>query len=160
MNTLKLTMSGKIYAIIGLSFMSLFGIATFQLHELKSGLEDQKKLELRHLGESAQSIAKQEYAKAQKGQISEEQAKENAAQQIGALRYGNDDYFWINDLQPRMIMHPTRELIGTDISDIKDPSGRRVFLEFNEIARKQGGGFDAYGRRWGGPSRSPSFPMS
>jgi len=46
----QLKMSGKIYAIIGLSFLCLLASRTFQLSELKSSLEEQKKLELRHLG--------------------------------------------------------------------------------------------------------------
>jgi cache domain-containing protein len=45
----------------------------------------------------------------------------DAAQRIAALRYGAGDYFWINDMHPRMVMHPTKpELNGTDLTDNKD----------------------------------------
>jgi methyl-accepting chemotaxis protein len=34
-----------------------------------------------------------------------------------------DDYFWINDLQPKMIMHPANpKLDGQDLSAIRDPT--------------------------------------
>jgi methyl-accepting chemotaxis protein len=138
-------MSGKIYAIIALSFLSLLGIAIFQLSELKNGLEDQKRLELRHLGEVALRIVSEEYAAAQRGETSVEQAKKNASARVGALRYGANDYFWINDLQPRMIMHPIKpELNGRDLTEMKDPTGKRLFVEAAEVVKRQGTGFVAY----------------
>src|SRR5450759_4349667 len=145
MKPFKIKMSGKIYAIIGLSFLCLFGVAAFQLSELKSSLEEQKQIELRHLGEVARRIALEEYAAAQRGEVSVEQAKKNAAARIGVLRYGNGDYFWINDLQPRIIMHPIKpELNGRDATDMKDPNGKRLFVEFADVVKRQGTGFVAY----------------
>jgi methyl-accepting chemotaxis protein len=138
-------MSGKIYAIVALGFASLLAIAAFQLSELKSGLEDQKQIELRHLGEVALHIVGDEYAQAQRGAISAEQAKTRAAARIGALRYGANDYFWINDMHPRMIMHPIKpELNGQDLTASKDPNGKHLFVEFAEVVRRQGAGFVAY----------------
>ena len=145
MNKIRFRMSGKIYAIIALSFVSLIGIAIYQLSELKSALEDQKRVELRHLGEVALRIVSEEYAAEQQGKTSVEQAKKNAAARIGALRYGADDYFWINDLQPRMVMHPIKpELDGRDLTDIKDPSGKHLFVEFAHVVKRDGAGFVAY----------------
>ena len=145
MNKIKFRMSGKIYAIIALSFVSLIGIAIYQLSELKSALEDQKRVELRHSGEVALRIVSEEYAAEQQGKTSVEQAKKNAAARIGALRYGANDYFWINDLQPRMVMHPIKpELDGRDLTDIKDPSGKRLFVEFADVVKREGAGFVAY----------------
>ena len=150
-------MSGKIYAVLGLSFLSLFGIALFQLSELKSGLEDQKKVELRHLGEVALHIVSEEQAAAKRGEVSDEQAKTRAAARIGALRYGNEEYFWINDLEPRMIMHPMKpELDGKNIADIKDPDGKYLFVEFVEVVKRQGAGFVAY--QWPKPGSAEPQP--
>ena len=138
-------MSGKIYAIIALSFVSLIGIAVYQLSELKTALEDQKRIELRHLGEVALRIVSEEYAAEQHGKTSVEQAKKNAAARIGALRYGADDYFWINDLYPRMVMHPIKpELNGRDLTEIKDPTGKHLFVEAADVVKREGAGFVAY----------------
>jgi methyl-accepting chemotaxis protein len=155
--TIKLKMSGKIYAIIGLSFMALIGVAAFQLSELKNSLEEQKKIELRHLGEVALRIVSEEYAAAQRGENSVEQAKKNASARVGALRYGAGEYFWINDLQPRMIMHPIKpELNGRDISDMKDPNGKYLFVEFANVVKRQGAGFVAY--EWPKPGMAEPQP--
>jgi methyl-accepting chemotaxis protein len=73
--------------------------------------------------------------------------KERIAELVGALRYGpeNKDYFWINDMHPRMITHPYKpELNGKDLSSSKDPNGKRLFVEFVKVCRENGEGFVEY----------------
>jgi methyl-accepting chemotaxis protein len=157
MRLFKMKMSGKIFAILGLSFLSLVALAAFQVNELKGGLEDQKRVELRHLGELALQIVTEEQAAVQRGEVTDEQAKSRAAARIAALRYGNDDYFWINDLEPRMVMHPMKpELNGRNVADIKDPDGKALFVEFAEVVKRAGAGFVAY--KWPKPSAAEPQP--
>ena len=78
------------------------------LRELASSLDQQKQIELRHLGELALGIVKEEHAAAQKGGVSDADAQKRAMARIEALRYGNNDYFLINDMHPKMVMHPIR----------------------------------------------------
>jgi hypothetical protein len=138
----------------------MFGIALFQLTELKSALEEQKKVELRHLGEIALGIASEEQAAAQRGEVTDEQAKMRAAARIGTLRYGGDEYFWINDLEPRMIMHPIKpELNGTNISGTKDPDGKALFVEAVEVVKRQASS-NTNGRSPVRPTRSRRYPSS
>ena len=85
------------------------------------------------------------------GKMSRVQAQKQASKTINALRFGKDgkDYFWIQDMSPRMIMHPYRpELNGKDLSSFKDPRGTPIFVEFVETVRKRGGGFAAYVWQW------------
>ena len=154
---LNFTIGGKIYAIIGLSFLSLAGLAAFQLNEIKSGLEHQKEIELRHLGEVAMRIVTEEHAAAERGEKSVERAQKDAASRVGQLRYGAGDYFWINDLTPRIIMHPIKpELDGQDVSVVKDPSGKSLFVEFANTVKTQGAGFVAY--EWPKPGAAAPQP--
>ncbi len=77
----------------------------------------------------------------------EAELKKESAMLIGALRYGpeNKDYFWINDTKPKMIMHPYKpELNGKDLSDFKDPNGKRLFVEFAKVCKQNGEGFVDY----------------
>jgi methyl-accepting chemotaxis protein len=79
------------------------------------------------------------------GTLAEKQQK--AARLIGALRYGpeNKDYFWINDLHPRMVMHPYKpELNGSDLRDHADPNGKQLFVAFVDAVRETGEGFVDY----------------
>ncbi|MBU0992673.1 MAG: PAS domain S-box protein [Proteobacteria bacterium] len=81
------------------------------------------------------------------GVIQIETAKKRALKRIQKIRYGPEmkDYFWINDLTPRMIMHPYRSDLDTqDLANFKDPNGKKVFVEVVREAIKTDGGFVEY----------------
>jgi methyl-accepting chemotaxis protein len=141
----KMTISRKIAGIIGLSFIGTLGLAALDSRELTTSLDHQKQIELRHMTELALGIVKEEHAAAQTDGVASTEAQKRAIARVAALRYGNNDYFWINDMQPRMIMHPMKpEMNGTDVSTLKDPSGLALFSEFVNVVRKDGAGFVRY----------------
>jgi methyl-accepting chemotaxis protein len=141
----RMTIGRKIYALIGLGFVGLLGITFLDSRELASSLKQQKQIELQHLAELALGIVKEEHAASQKGNIAVGDAQKRAAARIEALRYGHGDYFWINDMQPRMVMHPVAaQLIGQDLSEIRDQNGKRLFVEMTEAVRRAGSGFVDY----------------
>ncbi|TAK46633.1 MAG: methyl-accepting chemotaxis protein [Xanthobacteraceae bacterium] len=140
-----MTIGRTIYAIIGLVLVSSIGVVFFQLRESAINLELQKKQELMNLTEVALSIVREEHAASEKGELPASEAKSRAAMRISALRYGNGDYFWINDMHPRMVMHPTNpQLNGKDLSENKDPNGKALFIEFVRTVNQQGAGFVPY----------------
>jgi methyl-accepting chemotaxis protein len=58
----------------------------------------------------AYALATEYQARVEKGEFSLEDAQKRAATRLKNMRYGNNDYFWINDTGkpfPVMIMHPT-----------------------------------------------------
>jgi methyl-accepting chemotaxis protein len=140
-----MTVGRKIYALICLSFIGLLGVAFLGSRELASSLDQQKQIELQHLGELALGIVKEEHAAAQKGGVSDADAQKRAMARIAALRYGNNDYFWINDMHPKMVMHPIKpEMNGNDLSTYKDPNGKLLFVDFVDTVKKSGSGFVPY----------------
>jgi len=154
---LRVSIKLRIYGIIGLSFCGLLGLAAVQIDHLAVSLREQRQNELSHLVQSALSIAKSEYDKSQRDKTPDEVARRRAAEEIGKLRYGNGDYFWINDLEPRMIVHPIKpELNGQDLRDIKDPTGKRLFVEFAETVKRQGSGVVEY--HWPKPGKDAPQP--
>ena len=154
---LRFSIAVRIYAIMGLCFAGLVGLAAVQVHNLASSLHQQRQGELKHLSEVALSIAREEHAAAARGDLSEESARQRAAVRIGALRYGNGDYFWINDLKPVMVMHPLKpELNGKNLADIKDPTGKRLFVEFADMVRTRKEGFVDY--QWPKPGKDTPQP--
>ncbi len=57
----------------------------FDSRELASGLTQQKQIELRHLGELALGIVKEEYAAAQKGGLADADAQKRAMARLAAF---------------------------------------------------------------------------
>ncbi len=79
--------------------------------------------------------------------LSPEARKKQVFALIKELRYGpdNKDYFWINDLHPRMVMHPYKpEMDGQDLTENKDPNGKKLFVEFARVGKESGEGFVDY----------------
>jgi methyl-accepting chemotaxis protein len=157
MRRLRFSVGLRIYSIIGFSFAGLIGVAAMQAGNLADSLKQQRQSELSHLAQVAQGIAQEEYDAAVRNRSPDELARKTAAARISKLRYGNDDYFWINDLGPRMIMHPAKpELDGQDVTNIKDPTGKQLFVEFVEVVKSKGAGFVNY--QWPKPGKDAPQP--
>ena len=131
----------------------LFVLTIFQLilPMMQERLMDGKREVIRELVVSAWSsldgYARQEH----QGILSRSEAQQLAKRHIRGLRYGPDrkDYFWINDMHPRMIMHPYRpDLEGQDIATFEDPAGKRLFVACVEMVRRNGAGFVDYQWQW------------
>lgn len=79
------------------------------------------------------------------------EARRRAANRIRSMRYGPEgkDYLWINDMHPRLVMHPYRtDLEGTDVGGYVDEKGTRVFTAFADMVRNRGSGYVAYHWQW------------
>ncbi|MCW8893429.1 MAG: methyl-accepting chemotaxis protein [Deltaproteobacteria bacterium] len=98
------------------------------------------------------------YSKAVGHDLSIEEAQTRAKATIKNLRYENGKlYFWINDTQPKMIMHPIKpELDGQDLSASKDPDGLHLFVEMVKVTEKTGAGFVNY--KWPKPGKDEPEP--
>jgi methyl-accepting chemotaxis protein len=136
----------------------LFAAALLWLYQrTKDSAYEAKFEKTRHLVQVAWSVADHYGKQASAGTISTGQAQENAKQILKSLRYAKNDYFWVNDTQPRMIMHPTNPALnGKDLSDYKDPSGVRLFVEMTEQCRRSGEGQVSY--QWPKPGSATPVP--
>ena len=60
-------------------------------------------------------------------------------------------------MHPRMVLHPIKpELDGKDVSDMKDPNGKPLFVEFVDTVKKDGAGYVDY--LWPRPGASEPEP--
>ncbi len=118
---------------------------------VEKGFMDRKKEMLKELTNSALSVIDEYYQEIERGNLTEQMAKEMAVNRIKFIRYGDEgkDYFWITNMTPVMIMHPYRnDLNGTDISEYTDPQGTRLFALAVEEVRNQGEGYIDYWWQW------------
>lgn len=141
---LSLSIGRKIGLMFLLAIGSLITVSTISVFKLQTGIEDQKRLELKHLMELSLGILGEEQALNQAGAITVEEAKSRAARRLGMLRYGNNDYFFVFDDQLRLVMHPLRPGdISRDMSGAKDAAGRPLYRMIADAA-KSGGGYASY----------------
>lgn len=144
-----------IIVFLTLSFSSL--VAFYIIPVITNTLETDAKVKLQNLTETSYKILEFYYDQSQKGLLTESQAKDLAKQEIRTLRYSGDEYYWINDYTPNMIMHPMKpELDGKNVSDIKDPDGVAIFMEFAKMAKTEKEGLVKY--QWPKPGKDKAQP--
>ncbi len=137
---------GRRLSLVTLMVLALLGLLLFFCLQIyQQGLMGEKSRQTQAQVETAYSLVAGLEARVRKGELDEASAKAEALALIKGLRYGNDDYFWINDSHPTMVMHPMKpELDGKDLSGVKDKQGLRLFVAFADLARAQGAGEVAY----------------
>jgi methyl-accepting chemotaxis protein len=127
--------------------------------KLKNKMYEAKYLKTQHLVESAYCVLDYYAKQARSNALSVDQAKAKAIEVIKDMRYAQKEYFWINDMTPRMIMHPIKPALdGKDLTQNKDPNGKRLFVEMVEVCKRNGSGFVNYD--WPKPGEAKPVPKT
>ena len=149
-------------ALPALFTLLLFVVAIFFifLPHLEQNFLNRKQEMIRELTETIWSLLDVYHERELSGELSREETQKRVLLRIHELRYGRDkkDYFWINDMTPRMVMHPYRpDLEGQDLSDFQDEKGKYLFREFVTVVQEQGAGYVEYMWQWkDDPNRTAS----
>jgi methyl-accepting chemotaxis protein len=155
---MRFGISARFISLVALSLISIIAVAAFTLSTLRNNLLTDRKEKTREMVEVVYSLVAHYGRLAQTGTLSEAQAKQQAADAVGKLRYSGDGYFWINDLRPRMVMHPMRkDLMDKDLADFADAHGSHVYSDIVRIAQS-GGGFDSFWFSKPGAPATEFFP--
>ena len=121
------------------------------LPSFEQTLMERKRETIRELTNSAWSILAAYQRDEQSGRLTRDEAQRGAASLIEQLRYGpqGKDYFWIQDQEPRMVMHPYRpDLDGQQLDGFTDPRGVPIFVEFASLVQREGQGYVDYVWQW------------
>ncbi len=140
-------------ALPALLTIVLFVTATFViiLPSLKENLLTKKREMLRELNTIVWTMVSSYEAMERSGEMSREQAQQAALRVIRDIRYGpsNKDYFWVNDMNALIVMHPYRpDLHGEAVPDVRYPRGKNLLEEFVKVVKAQGAGYVDYRFQW------------
>jgi len=134
---LRIIIASAVLGIIVLTGLFLFSEKAMLLHERESNV--------RQTVETVEKLVAHYYDLSSKNKMSEADAKQAAKDAVRALRYGADEYFWINDMNTHMVMHPIKPALdGADLSENKDPTGKHLFAEMVQTVKEHGEGFVFY----------------
>jgi methyl-accepting chemotaxis protein len=161
--------SSKLYTLFG-CMLGLFLVAVFFifLPYYEQDLLKARRSSLADSVDMAYALVKEYEARAEKGEFPLEEAKKRAATRLRTMRYGNNEYFWVNDTTtpvPVMIMHPTSPALeGKPLDNPKfnratdywlgrtgeagagtyAGGDKNLFVAFGEVCEKAGEGFVRY----------------
>ena len=154
MNSLRrVSISRRLWLILIVAVVMLLTLGLLMLKQIHNDLYQAKAEKTAHVVQTASGLLAYYHGLESAGTLSREAAQQQALTAVRGLRYGENDYFWINDLKPVMIMHPANsKLEGQDLSAIRDPDGFALFNEMVSLAKSQGAGSIDY--RWPKPGAS------
>ena len=152
-----LRVATRMQILVGLALVGLITLCLAALFQLKDGMIEDRKAKIRNLVEYAHTQFAFYDEQAKSGKMTLEQAQTLAKDALRKARYDDKEYFWINDMHPRVVMHPIKpELEGKDQTDNKDPTGKALYLEFIKVVKSQGAGFVDY--LWAKPGLTEPQP--
>lgn len=154
MKTLRnMSISRRLWLILVVAVVMLFALGLLMLRQIHGDLYQAKAEKTRHVVETAAGILTYYQGLEASGSLTRDAAQQQALNAVRGLRYNQNEYFWINDLEPKMIMHPANpKLDGQVLSGIKDPDGFALFNAMVALAKDKGAGSIDY--RWPKPGAS------
>ncbi|KAA0587947.1 PAS domain S-box-containing protein [Azospirillum lipoferum] len=118
---------------------------------IRGGLEEQRvatvdsyKTRLRDVLELAVGYIEHVHARADRGEITMEQARREAMEGLHAFRYGNGDYVWAIGYDSVILSHPSPDYQGRKADDLRDNLGRHILPTIIATAKREGEGFQTY----------------
>ena len=142
-----------VFMVIGIAVLTTVCVSAAFIVNLKSESERQVaavkqtmiedvERELKIETETAISLIKKIYDRQQKGELTEEEAKKQAADLVRNLRYDDGKgYFWVDTYEGVNVVLLGRDLEGKSRINLTDPSGKHFIKEMIENGRKEGGGY-------------------
>jgi len=161
--------STKLYSLFG-CILGLFLVAVFFvfLPYYEQDLIKARRNSLADSVDMAYALVVEYQGRVDKGEFTLGEAQKRASMRLRAMRYGNNEYFWVNDTAkptPVMIMHPTTPALeGKTLNDPKfgkatsfwlgrtgeagegeyAGGAKNLFEAFGEVCEKSGEGFVRY----------------
>ena len=141
----NLSLASRIYRLSGTVILIFLLVIGWLLLQFRESLYEARRQEMSNLVESGWHILEFHAQQVANGSLSLPDARQRALQVIRNQRFEKENYFWIADLTPSMVLHPLQpDLEGRDLTDYQDPTGRPLFLEMAEVVKRDGAGFVAY----------------
>ena len=152
-----MTLRGKLIAMTLGTIAALIVLFTVLLINSKSQMQGDRQDKVRNLVEVAHATVVHYEQETRAGRLSVEDAKKAAMAAVKAMRYDKVEYFWINDLDHVMLMHPIKpELDGKKLDQLKDKNGKTFFQDMTRVVKSQGAGFVDY--LWPKPGSEEGVP--
>jgi methyl-accepting chemotaxis protein len=157
LNLRNLSVGKKLALLVAIQLIGIGVILGQSIVYNRATLLEERKLAVRNVVESSWGILDYHAKLAAAGKLSVAEAQQQAAAAIAAQRYAGNEYLFIIDRQPAMVMHPFKpELNGKDMSDYKDPDGTRLFIAMRDVVNRDGAGYVFY--RWPRPGAAQPVP--
>ncbi len=153
----RLTIARRLVVLLVLVLVAIGALLTTMLVGERNMLMAERSSNVKTAVSAAHGIVAYYHSLAKDGKLEEPVAQERAMEAVRSLRYSGNEYFWINDMHSKVLMHPiVRDMEGKDQSDRKDSNGKHFFVEFVNTVKQSGEGVVDY--LWPKPGQDKPVP--
>lgn len=132
----------------GIAIWGIKSSTSMAIEEYKTAMNDGYNSEIKSEVQSVIHVLNTEYDRVQSGEITEEEAKENAKEIVRGMRYREDEsgYFWIDDTDYVLVMHPIlADQEGNNRYELEDQNGVMIIQEIMKVCQSaEKGGFNEF----------------
>ena len=140
-----INISTRLTLVISLFLLAMVFLVLVARSTLSESLLLSKENTPKSVVELASGIVQNYHKQFVAGALSERDAQAGALASLESLRYGGNEYLWVNDMNHMMLMHPIKpKLNNTSVKEIKDPNGKFLFQEFVRVVKAKEAGFVDY----------------
>ena len=127
----NLRISTRLSLLVALALTIFAGALVYTLYHSQDAMVTERKSKLAAMDENMLTLFKHYQELEAAGTLTREEAQTRAKDAVRALRYEDNGYFWINDMNAVIVMHPIKPALdGTDQTAMADPTGKHIFTEF------------------------------
>ena len=141
----RMRITQRLWLILVVALVSLLILTFLSLNHLRKEVHTAEITKATHLAETARSLMAAYHARELSGELTPEEARSQALAMLRQLRYDGNEYFWVNDMNYVMLMHPfAPETEGKDLSTLHRPGTVNLIKEMVDMARLQDTGHFQY----------------
>jgi methyl-accepting chemotaxis protein len=127
---MQLQIRGRLYALVAIFALGCGALATALIWLQNERAVDARRHALEQMLDTASGVLDVHRKLAESGAMTEEEAKKRALAVVAGMRYGNGDYFYVQNRQGVVLMQPvTPGLVGKSLWDVPDAKGRYFVRE-------------------------------
>ncbi|MFJ9449438.1 methyl-accepting chemotaxis protein [Herbaspirillum sp. NPDC101397] len=139
------TLKSKLLLALVVMWIGLLVLAAWSALNTRQNMINEREAGLKRVVETAEGILKSYAAEVAAGKTSLAEAQKQALERIAAMRYDNDNYIFVFDSKPVVLMHPTnKSVVGKNVGDRKDSDGKLYYVEMVKVGKAQQRGYVNY----------------
>ncbi|MBS1161894.1 MAG: chemotaxis sensory transducer [Proteobacteria bacterium] len=153
-----LRVATRLQILVGVALAGLLVLCFSALFQVKSSMLEDRKQKIQNLVEVGVGTLAHYQKLAAAGQMTENEARQAARENLRNLRFAGTDYFFIIDTSHKYVLLPPKpENEGADKSDLQDANGKFLIKELVSAGQAGGGFVDYWFPKAGQQSAEPKI---
>jgi methyl-accepting chemotaxis protein len=141
----NLSLKAKLWLVLAVMWLGLLLLAGWSALNTRDTMMREREAGLKNVVETAAGIVKGYADDVAAGKLSLADAQSQALQRIGSMRYAQDNYVFVFDSRPVVLMHPTsKDIINKNVGERKDTEGKLYYAEMVKLGKQQQQGIVHY----------------